>query len=45
MSWVITASYTPPFPTSPADAEVWTDPNTGITWVYSETTDEWSVQS
>jgi len=41
MSWVITASYTPPYPTSPADAEVWTDPNTGIAWIYS-VVDEWS---
>jgi hypothetical protein len=41
MSWVITASYTPPYPTSPADAEVWTDPNTGIAWIYS-VVDGWS---
>ena len=45
MSWRITASYTPSYPASPSNAEVWTDPNTGTTWVYSETTDEWSVQS
>jgi hypothetical protein len=45
MSWVITASYTPPFPTSPTNGQTFTDPNTGTTWVYSTSTSEWSVQS
>ena len=42
--WRITPTYTPNYPTSPADAETWTDPSTGITWVYSTSTSSWSVQ-
>ena len=44
MSWIITPTYTPPYPSSPADAEEWTDPNTGITWVYSTSTGQWTEQ-
>lgn len=44
MSWIITPTYTPPYPSSPADAEEWTDLNTGITWVYSTSTQEWTQQ-
>ena len=43
-SWIITPTYTPPYPSSPADAEEWTDLNTGITWVYSASTQEWTQQ-
>ena len=42
MSWRITPTYTPAYPTSPADAEEWTDPNTDITWVYNAGTAEWT---
>ena len=45
MSWIITPTYTPPYPTSPGDGETWTDPNTGITWVYSLSTQEWTEQT
>jgi hypothetical protein len=42
MSWVITATYTPNYPTSPANGQTYTDPNTGITWTYSTSTGSWS---
>ena len=44
MSWIITPTYTPAYPNSPGDGETWTDPNTGIIWVYSTGTSSWSVQ-
>jgi hypothetical protein len=42
MSWRITPTYTPPFPESPSDEDEWTDVNTGLTWVYSSASDEWT---
>ena len=44
MSWIITPTYTPPFPSSPSDGETWEDVNTGIIWVYSSATQQWSQQ-
>jgi hypothetical protein len=35
MSWRITPTYTPNYPTSPTNGQTYTDPNTGIIWVYS----------
>jgi hypothetical protein len=43
MSWRITSRYTPAYPTSPTNGQTWTDPNTGITWVYSTGASSWSV--
>ena len=45
VSWRITPTYIPPYPESPEDAEEWTDPNTGIVWVYSAGTATWTQQS
>ena len=44
MSWTITPSYTPNYPTSPAptNGQQYTDPNTGIVWTYSTGTSSWS---
>ena len=44
MSWRITPRYTPNYPTSPTNGQTYTDPNTGIVWVYSTGTSSWSVQ-
>jgi hypothetical protein len=38
MSWRITPTY------SPTNGQTYTDPNTGIIWVYSTGTSSWSVQ-
>lgn len=45
MSWKITATYTPAYPSNPTNGQTWTDPNTGITWTYSTSTNTWSKPS
>jgi hypothetical protein len=45
MSWKITPTYTPNYPSAPTNGQTYTDPNTGITWVYSTSTSAWSVQT
>ncbi len=42
MTWRITATYTPQFPGSPTDGQLYNDPNTSTTWSYSSSTSEWT---
>ena len=42
MSWRITATYTPAFPSSPVDGQIYSDPNTGLSWIYSSGTGQWT---
>jgi hypothetical protein len=37
----IVSTYTPLYPPAPSNGDSWTDPNTGITWFYSNT---WSTE-
>ena len=42
MTLIIDSGYTPVFPTSPTNGQVYVDPNTGITWTYNSGTATWA---
>ena len=42
MVWRITATYLPNFPSNPTNGQTYVDPNTGRTWTYSSSTQQWS---
>ena len=42
MSLVWKPGYSPPFPSSPTNGQVFVDPNTGISWTYNSATSTWA---
>ena len=40
---ILSKTYTPPYPSSPTNDQVYVDPNTGISWTYNSGTSSWGV--